>query len=208
MKKPKMKDGTRKKWDNFWYYYKIHVLIGAFLLFMAVVFIKDMLSKIEYDYNVAFVSDYMMADEDNLALQKYFEENGEDLNGDGEVHVQIQNYSIPSEDSKGYDPQMLMASQTKLTVDMQEGTSMIFFLSEQNFEKFKESGVLPENREDYVDVKACGGYAECGSPQSIEDMFVGLRIVEGTKMADDEESIAYQQASERLFDKFVQGSGQ
>lgn len=38
MKKPQMKDETRKKVDNFWYYYKFHVLIGAFLLFMVIVF--------------------------------------------------------------------------------------------------------------------------------------------------------------------------
>ena len=97
MKKPQMKDETRKKVDNFWYYYKFHVLIGAFLLFMVIVFIKDMLGKVDYDYNIAFVTDYMIADEDSQALQGYFEANAEDLNGDGEVHVQIQNYVLPPE---------------------------------------------------------------------------------------------------------------
>ena len=72
MKKPQMKDETRKKVDNFWYYYKFHVLIGAFLLFMVIVFIKDMLGKVDYDYNIAFVTDYMIADEDSQALQGYF----------------------------------------------------------------------------------------------------------------------------------------
>lgn len=207
MKKPQMKDETRKKMDNFWYYYKFHVLIGAFLLFMAVVFIKDMLGKVDYDYDIALVTDYIIADEDSAALQKFFEENGEDLNGDGEVHVQLQNYAIPSEDAPGFDPQMLAASQTKLTVDLQEGTSMIFFMSEQNFEKFNDAGVLPEKREDYVDMKDCAGYAECGSPDSIADLFVAMRITDGTKWAEKEEKVAYYQASERLFDKFVNGSG-
>ncbi len=104
MKKPQMKDETRKKVDNFWYYYKFHVLIGAFLLFMVIVFIKDMLGKVDYDYNIAFVTDYMIADEDSQALQGYFEANAEDLNGDGEVHVQIQNYVLPPDDAQGYDP--------------------------------------------------------------------------------------------------------
>ena len=101
MKKPQMKDETRKKVDNFWYYYKFHVLIGAFLLFMVVVFVKDMLSKVDYDYDIAFVTDYMIADEDSQALQSYFEANAEDLNGDGEVHVQIQNYVLPPDDAQG-----------------------------------------------------------------------------------------------------------
>ena len=41
MKKPQMKEETRKKIDNFWYYYKIHVLVVVFILFVASVFIKD-----------------------------------------------------------------------------------------------------------------------------------------------------------------------
>ena len=95
MKKPQMKDETRKKVDNFWYYYKFHVLIGAFLLFMVVVFVKDMLSKVDYDYDIAFVTDYMIADEDSQALQSYFEANAEDLNGDGEVQYRSRTMYCP-----------------------------------------------------------------------------------------------------------------
>ena len=118
---------------------------------MVVVFVKDMLSKVDYDCDIAFVTDYMIADEDSQALQSYFEANAEDLNGDGEVtDVQIQNYVLPPDDAQGYDPQMLAAGQTKMTVDLQEGTSMIFFISQQNFEKFKDAGVFPEKLEDFA----------------------------------------------------------
>lgn len=205
MKKPQMKDETRKKVDNFWYYYKFHVLIGAFLLFMAVVFIKDMLSKVDYDYNIAFVTDYMIADEDSQALQSYFEANAEDLNGDGEVHVQIQNYVLPAEDAQGYDPQMLAAGQTKMTVDLQEGTSMIFFISEQNYEKFKDADVFPEKLEDFTKMEDCAAYAEMGSPSSVKDLYVAMRSLEGTKMEKDEEMLSYYDACETLLNKFVSG---
>ena len=187
-----MKDETRKKVDNFWYYYKFHVLIGAFLLFMVVVFVKDMLSKVDYDYDIAFVTDYMIADED--------------LNGDGEVHVQIQNYVLPPDDAQGYDPQMLAAGQTKMTVDLQEGTSMIFFISQQNFEKFKDAGVFPEKLEDFAKVEDCAAYAEMGEPASVKDLYVAMRSLEGTKMEKNEEKTAYYDACETLLDKFVSGS--
>ena len=58
------------------------------------------MSKVDYDYDIAFVTDYMIADEDSQALQSYFEANAEDLNGDGEVHVQIQNYVLPPDDAQ------------------------------------------------------------------------------------------------------------
>lgn len=205
MKKPQMKDETRKKVDNFWYYYKFHVLIGAFLLFMVIVFIKDMLGKVDYDYNIAFVTDYMIADEDSQALQGYFEANAEDLNGDGEVHVQIQNYVLPPDDAQGYDPQMLAAGQTKMTVDMQEGTSMIFFISQQNFEKFKDAGVFPEKLEDFAKVEDCAAYEELGKPASVKDLYVAMRSLEGTKMEKDEEMTTYYDACETLLDQFVSG---
>ena len=189
-----MKDETRKKVDNFWYYYKFHVLIGAFL------------SKVDYDYDIAFVTDYMIADEDSQALQSYFEANAEDLNGDGEVHVQIQNYVLPPDDAQGYDPQMLAAGQTKMTVDLQEGTSMIFFISQQNFEKFKDAGVFPEKLEDFAKVEDCAAYAEMGEPASVKDLYVAMRSLEGTKMEKNEEKTAYYDACETLLDKFVSGA--
>ena len=60
MKKPQMKEETRKKIDNFWYYYKIHVLVVVFILFVASVFIKDIVTKVDYDYSVAFVTEEMI----------------------------------------------------------------------------------------------------------------------------------------------------
>ena len=60
MKKPQMKEETRKKIVNFWYYYKIHVLVVVFILFVASVFIKDIVTKVDYDYSVAFVTEEMI----------------------------------------------------------------------------------------------------------------------------------------------------
>lgn len=125
MKKPQMKEETRKKIDNFWYYYKIHVLVVVFILFVAGVFIKDIVTKVDYDYSVAFVTEEMMTDEEISSIQSVLEKEAEDLNGDGEIHVEMQNYTIPQGDSA--DPQLVARGQTKLTVDIQEGTSMIFF---------------------------------------------------------------------------------
>ena len=45
----------KEKIDNFFYYYKFHVLIGAFILFFVIIFIKDMVIKIDYDYSIAFL---------------------------------------------------------------------------------------------------------------------------------------------------------
>lgn len=204
MKKPQMKEETRKKIDNFWYYYKIHVLVVVFILFVASVFIKDIVTKVDYDYSVAFVTEEMMTNEEISSIQSVFEGEAEDLNGDGEIHVEVQNYTIPQGDSA--DPQLVAAGQTKLTVDIQEGTSMIFFLSPGCYESYKDSGVLPADESEYIKFSDCTGYEEAGSPKELGDLMGALRLVEDTKLKKDQNKmdLDYYEANKELFEKFTE----
>lgn len=202
MKKPQMKEETRKKIDNFWYYYKIHVLVVVFILFVASVFIKDIVTKVDYDYSVAFVTEKMMTNEEISSIQSVFEREAEDLNGDGEIHVEVQNYTIPQGDSA--DPQLVAAGQTKLTVDIQEGTSMIFFLSPGCYESYKDSGVLPADESEYIKFSDCTGYEEAGSPKELGDLMGALRLVEDTKLKKDQNKMDYYEANKELFEKFTE----
>ena len=202
MKKPQMKEETRKKIDNFWYYYKIHVLVVVFILFVAGVFIKDIVTKVDYDYSVAFVTEEMMTDEEISSIQSVFEREAEDLNGDGEIHVEVQNYTIPQGDSA--DPQLVAAGQTKLTVDIQDGTRMIFFLSPGCYESYKDSGVLPADESEYIKFSDCTGYEEAGSPKELGDLMGALRLVEDTKLKKDQNKMDYYEANKELFEKFTE----
>ena len=202
MKKPQMKEETRKKIDNFWYYYKIHVLVVVFILFVAGVFIKDIVTKVDYDQSVAFVTEEMMTDEEISSIQSVLEKEAEDLNGDGEIHVEMQNYTIPQGDSA--DPQLVAAGQTKLTVDIQEGTSMIFFLSPGCYESYKDSGVLPADESEYIKFSDCTGYEEAGSPKELGDLMGALRLVEDTKLKKDQNKMDYYEANKELFEKFTE----
>ena len=201
MKKPQMKEETRKKIDNFWYYYKIHVLVVVFILFVAGVFIKDIVTKVDYDYSVAFVTEEMMTDEEISSIQSVLEKEAEDLNGDGEIHVEVQNYTIPQGDSA--DPQLVAAGQTKLTVDIQDGTSMIFFLSPGCYESYKDSGVLLADESEYIKFSDCTGYEEAGSPKELGDLMGALRLVEDTKLEKDQSKMDYYEANKELFEKFT-----
>ena len=205
MKKSELlSEEKKKKIDNFFYYYKFHVLIGAFILIFLIIFIKDMVTKIDYDYSVAFLGNYGMSSDDSLALQQWFEEHGEDLNGDGEVHVQISDYSCPGDGEEGYDPQVFAAMQTRFIVDVQEGTSMIYFLNQEKYEAYKDQGIFPENVEDYVQIEDCKGYQEAGSPQSASDFMVALRILdEESGLSEKEEIQSYYAANERLLEEFI-----
>ncbi len=203
MKKPQINDDKKKKWDNFWYYYKYHVLAGAFVLFCVIVFVKDMMAKVDYDYCISVIGNYPVQEEDTQVLQDWFEEHAEDLNGDGEVHVQIADYYLPPEGEAGYDPQIYAASQTKLMVDLQEGTSMIYFLDKANYEKLQEMEAFPK-QEETVEVKDCSGFQEIGSPAYLKDMIMTMRLMyDDSKLGKDEEIRDYFDSSESLMKQFV-----
>lgn len=203
MKKPQINDDKKKKWDNFWYYYKYHVLAGAFVLFCVIVFVKDMMAKVDYDYCISVIGNYPVQEEDTQVLQDWFEAHAEDLNGDGEVHVQIADYYLPPEGEAGYDPQIYAASQTKLMVDLQEGTSMIYFLDKANYEKLQEMEAFPK-QEETVEVKDCSGFQEIGSPAYLKDMIMTMRLMyDDSKLGKDEEIRDYFDSSESLMKQFV-----
>lgn len=179
-------------------------MIGAFALICIITFAKDMLGKVSYDYEIGFLGDYSMVEEDRIKMEDWFTENAKDLNEDGEVHVQISDYFIPSEGDEGYDPQMVMAGQTKFTVDVQTATSMIFFVSERSYEKFKEMEVFSEDENQLIAVKDCKAFEEMGSPASFQDMYITLRIL--PEVADNEkgeEAQKYYEESEKLLKKFI-----
>ena len=199
-----LSEETKKKVENFFYYYKFHVLLGAFVLFFFFFFIRDMVTKIEYDYSIAFLGNYSLTEEDSQAFQTWFQEHGEDLNGDGEVHVQLSDYSCPDEEDDGFDPQVFAAMQTRFIVDVQEGTSMIFFLNQEKYEDYKDEGVFPANAEDYTSIQDCQGYKEAGSPQSAGEYMVALRIIdESSGLSEDEEIQDYYTANEKLLREFI-----
>lgn len=162
-----------------------------------------MMAKVDYDYCISVIGNYPVQEEDTQVLQDWFEEHAEDLNEDGEIHVQIADYYLPPEGEAGYDPQIYAASQTKLMVDLQEGTSMIYFLDKANYEKLQEMEAFPK-QEETVEVKDCSGFQEIGSPAYLKDMIMTMRLMyDDSKLGKDEEIRDYFDSSESLMKQFV-----
>ena len=81
---------------------------------------------------------------------------------------------------------------------------MIFFINEENYERFKEQKIFPEDRAEFVNMTDCKGFAEAGSPASVKDMFGTMRLIyEDSKLAKKEEIQKYYDASEKLLKKFI-----
>lgn len=188
---------TRKqKISNFWYYNKWKVLLGVFFAWLLISFLVDMITKVDYDYSVAIVSETVFFDSELAALQEQLEEHAKDLNGNGEVDVQVMVYSLPQGET--VDPQTVASGKTQLLADMQEGYSMIFLYSDTIYEIYEEDELWenPEKLTEYADLYA----AVEDTP--MKDYNIAIRQFEGTDIEDDEEAAEYYHASVELLESF------
>lgn len=136
-------DTKKSKWDNFWFYHKWHVIIAVIVVAIAVAFIHDMVSKVNPDYQIALMTQKAYPAEITDALQTEIAKYGKDLNGDGKVVVQINNYVIAQgSDTNKVDANQQMASVTRLTADISSGQSMIFLCDDANFKNQEKSNSL------------------------------------------------------------------
>ena len=146
----------KEKRKNWWYYHRIHFVIGAVVLVFVIGFIHDVLMKEEPDYQIALVGDFNLDEDTKQAVQLRLEELGEDVNGDGKVLVQVNSYYKNEEDPMAY------AVQVSLMGDISVGVSD-FFLVDDPVAFQRDYGVLTMSDgslfDDGMNAEQCVRYA-------------------------------------------------
>ena len=88
----------RKKIQNFWFYYKIPFLVGLAVVFILGYLTVQKHTTVQPDYHIGLVRTVPCTDMELQGLKDTFTATGQDLNGDGEVLVQIHTYYVNLED--------------------------------------------------------------------------------------------------------------
>ncbi|MEG0768796.1 MAG: hypothetical protein RSG59_02645 [Ruthenibacterium sp.] len=144
----------REKLDNFWYYHKWHILFGALALFLVCMFLHDILSQVDPDYQLAVLNTAALTEDTITSLQENLTPFADDRNGDGKIVVEVQQYTLAptggvpadsavSGDASGtatVDAYMQMTGATRLMADAQVGMSMLFLTD--RVEAFQQSDEL------------------------------------------------------------------
>ena len=223
----------KSKWENFWYYHKVHVAIILIVALLAGEFIREMVLKREPDYEVALLTQSGYSDRFLTALESELEKYGTDLNKDGRVLVQVNSYVIVTQ--KGVqvqDPNVQIASVARFSVDLQNGHSMIYLTDDANFREIRKQGEaftyvdgsLPaKNAKDDGNMRVpwekcklladfrpkpgeeANAAEETRAVQSLKGLSISMRAIEGTPLAEKEGIREYYTASRRLFEKLVYG---
>ncbi len=218
----------KEKFQNFWHYHKFIILGIIAAIIIVVSMIIEVTSVEEADYNIGILN-YTAVQQDALdALAAEIETRVEDINGDGEVIVYINQYTLAnSDDPDAYvDPNVQMASITKISADLQFGTSIIFLAEDlqtfdEQFELFayNDTSTPAEDNSNYdnigydwdecailssLDTEYTDSFDNVYSLQSVfEDYSIALRIWEGTSLENDEDVQEYYNLSVDLFNELT-----
>ena len=86
---------TRKeKWENFCFHYKWHMIVIAALTVILAVIITQCATKKRYDIEVVLFSQHLIMDDQADKMADYLSHYTKDINGDGEVNVNVINCSF------------------------------------------------------------------------------------------------------------------
>ena len=138
-------DGT-KDWKNYyWYYYKWHILGGLFLALVITICTAQCAMKVDPDSYIVFYSDVYVLDQ---ALDEITDElglYGEDINGDGKVHIQPINctYSPTQPQTQGASNQraMMQLHSTDAPIWIMDKAGIETFVDDPEMDLFlKEDG--------------------------------------------------------------------
>ena len=74
---------------NYWYYYKLPILIGLFFVLILASILISVFTKEKTDFTVAFVSQVGMTEEERTAMRQNFAEYLPDIDGNGKNTVGV-----------------------------------------------------------------------------------------------------------------------
>ena len=134
-----LKPFTREWWENFWYYYKWHTIIGAILLFTAVIFVVDMFGEPKSDFTMMYAGNMQgMGSVEGYALEDRFKPITSDVDGDG-VHFVKSNVIYIDEKEKNSTES---AMGVVLDAELMAGETTVFFASDYLLGRFPQSEML------------------------------------------------------------------
>lgn len=124
----------KKKWKNWWYYYKWYVICGVIMLGIVINVIGSHLGLWTKtpDLQIAYVGRTQLPADTISALERAFASLASDFNGDGEIIVKLNQY-ITNTEGAGTDPDAAYyeyASEISLIGDISDCESYFFLMDD------------------------------------------------------------------------------
>lgn len=215
--KPEGPRTPREKWDNFWYHYKWWVVAGGFVLLLIIVSVWQISGTVDADYAVTLVTKDTMSTDAIVSLTAELQKYGVDVNGDGQVRVNVENLVL-GQSVGGSSAPMESTNNQKLTAYLMAGEVMIYVFDKTCYDArvdaLTDGQPFFEPFPDTLD----GVNAELGcwdwngssyqtslwGKQMPETLYFGVRRIGGT--ASDETSRQNHDAGMELLTRFIEAA--
>ena len=123
----------KEKWDNFWFQYKWYVVAITAVTVVLAVLITQCATRTKYDMEVVYFTYTAALDEQTNAVAKYIAGYAEDVNGDGEINIQVVNCSF---NGKSGDTQYRYSMMTKLQAMIAGDQNAMLFITDEDSYKY------------------------------------------------------------------------
>ena len=128
----------RKKWENFWYYYKIHVIVGVFIAILLAITLRDCANNIEPDLTIAYMGKNYISEEIGQVLKDQLSKVLADVNNDERVELSFLPIILTDDIKSETD----IAMQQKAMIVIASGEAQMFLLDSSNLKKLISQGAL------------------------------------------------------------------
>lgn len=118
--------GTQKA-ENFWYYNKKLIAIMLLIIAGIIFIIAECSSNPDYDFKVVVYTNNIISDGQAAKIGEYFSKYAKDINGDGEVLVDVLNLSIDKSQS---DNEYEYNIQQKLVSELSTGDKSLLYITD------------------------------------------------------------------------------
>lgn len=142
----------QEKARNWWHYHWVMVLVAVIVAVILGWLIHDMFFRVQPDVEIGYVGPQRLPEATVQSLQEALAPYCSDLNGDGQVVVQISEFTLDFATSESADPYSQLAGTTQLSAALTPGSDTHLFLiaDPANFQAQTQSlqytdGTLPDD---------------------------------------------------------------
>ena len=145
----------KKWWENYWFYYKKHTIIGAIVLVLLAFILHDSLTREKFDVTVVYATSEATIAEQEEVIAEILKQYAADYNGDGKVTVEVDVESLPLNDELGSE--LFTAMQTRFAGEMAVGEKSIYIMDKTLYDYYDVAGAFEDLEERFPGVEGIDG---------------------------------------------------
>lgn len=127
----------KKKWENYWYHYKWITFGVAFAFILVIVFVWQIIFKIQYDAKMVIVSEYPF-DVVTESYQEKLKPLVTEFTKNNKIDIEISSLQQDYSGKNKLSPEIVQANFVKLSASISELDCFIYMIDEATYKSFKD----------------------------------------------------------------------